>query len=220
MEEVGKQGRTIIFVSHNMGVVNQLCEKCILMEKGEIAEYGQTSHVINRYMTANIKNASKIAFDKNTVRNGSANYLFVWAELRNKENQTQTEFSMGDDLVLVLKFHKNKQTSRKLRIGVQCFSPEGLAIANMVDTDSKFDINHFADHNEVVITLQDIRFYPGMYYFGIWLGSENSDTTYDHIENAIAFDVVNGGKLATRDLPRSTGLLFLTPKWESRVVNS
>jgi len=219
MEEVGKQGRTIIFVSHNMGVVNQLCEKCILIENGKITEYGQTSRVISRYMTANIKNTSKVVFDKNTIRSGNANYLFDWAELRNKENQAQTEFSMGANLTIVIKFHKNKPTSRNLRIGIQCFSPEGLAIANIVDTDSHFDINHFADHNEVAITLQDIRFYPGIYYLGIWLGSENCDITYDHIENAVAFEVINGGELTTRDLPRSTGLLFLTPEWKSRVVD-
>ena len=216
MEEAGRGGRTVIFVSHNMGVINQLCEKCILMENGEIAEFGQTSRVISNYMATNIVNASKVLFDKDTVRDGNASYLFDYAELRNSKNCTQTEFSMGDDLILVLKFHKMKSTMRNVRLGIQCFSPEGIAIANIVDTDSHFDINRFSDHNEVMATIRDIRFYPGTYNIGIWIGSENCDITYDHIENAISFTILNGGKLTTRELPRSAGFLFLTPEWKSR----
>lgn len=51
MEEVTKQeGRTILFVSHNMGAINRLCAKTILLEKGEIVFYGNTKEAIELYM--------------------------------------------------------------------------------------------------------------------------------------------------------------------------
>ena len=50
MEEAGKDGRTILFVSHNMGVISQLCSTCVWLDKGEIREIGQTSTVVNAYM--------------------------------------------------------------------------------------------------------------------------------------------------------------------------
>ncbi|TAN58432.1 ABC transporter ATP-binding protein [Patescibacteria group bacterium] len=216
MEEVGKLGRTIIFVSHNMGIVNQLCTKSILLESGCLIEYAETSHVIKRYLTARDQNASKVVFDKKTIRRGDGRCTFDWVEIRNEENIPQTKFSIGDNLMIVFQFSKNKPIPWNIRMGVQCFSPEGIAIANMVDIDSRFNINQFKDHNEVTVKLHDIRFYPGTYSFSIALDSENSESTYDYIENAIAFEVINGGKLATRDLPRSTGLLLLTPEWGSR----
>jgi lipopolysaccharide transport system ATP-binding protein len=50
MDEAGKEGRTILFVSHNMGVISQLCSKCVWLDKGKIREIGQTGAVINSYM--------------------------------------------------------------------------------------------------------------------------------------------------------------------------
>ena len=50
MEEVThKDGRTILFVSHNLGAVKQLCAKTILIEKGEIKMFGNTEEVIDFY---------------------------------------------------------------------------------------------------------------------------------------------------------------------------
>jgi lipopolysaccharide transport system ATP-binding protein len=51
MEEVGKHGRTIIFVSHNMTAVSTLCKKVLYLEHGEVAGYGETESMISRYLS-------------------------------------------------------------------------------------------------------------------------------------------------------------------------
>ena len=51
MEEVTKkQGRTILFVSHNMAAIQNLCKKCILLEKGKIKAVGDTEDIVNLYL--------------------------------------------------------------------------------------------------------------------------------------------------------------------------
>ena len=50
MDEAGREGRTILFVSHNMGVISQLCPTCVWLNKGEIRNIGQTGDVVNAYM--------------------------------------------------------------------------------------------------------------------------------------------------------------------------
>jgi lipopolysaccharide transport system ATP-binding protein len=51
MEEVTrKQGRTILFVSHNLEAVERLCTKTMLLKKGEVVKFGETSEVINYYI--------------------------------------------------------------------------------------------------------------------------------------------------------------------------
>lgn len=63
MEEVGKEGRTILFVSHNMGVISQLCSTCVWLDKGEIKDIGQTGSIINTYMLNGISElSSEMAF--------------------------------------------------------------------------------------------------------------------------------------------------------------
>jgi lipopolysaccharide transport system ATP-binding protein len=58
MEEVGKEGRTILFVSHNMGVISQLCSTCVWLDQGEIKNIGQTASVVNEYMLNGISELS------------------------------------------------------------------------------------------------------------------------------------------------------------------
>ena len=51
MEEVTKkEGRTILFVSHNMGAIQQLCGRCILLERGRTASIGATDQIIESYL--------------------------------------------------------------------------------------------------------------------------------------------------------------------------
>ncbi len=50
MNEVGKEGRTVIFVSHNMQAVSQLCDRCILLRAGGIVADGTTSQVTEKYL--------------------------------------------------------------------------------------------------------------------------------------------------------------------------
>ena len=51
MEEVTKsEGRTILFVSHNMAAIQRLCPKTVWLEKGKVKEFGETEEVINHYL--------------------------------------------------------------------------------------------------------------------------------------------------------------------------
>jgi lipopolysaccharide transport system ATP-binding protein len=50
MGDIAKQGRTILFVSHNMGAVQQLCSKCVVLEKGAVIFSGKTNEAIAQYL--------------------------------------------------------------------------------------------------------------------------------------------------------------------------
>ncbi len=50
MDNVVSKGRTVLFVSHNMGVIRQLCPMCLLLDNGEIKEMGASDEVIDSYL--------------------------------------------------------------------------------------------------------------------------------------------------------------------------
>ncbi|MBY0246139.1 MAG: ABC transporter ATP-binding protein [Nitrospiraceae bacterium] len=58
MEEVGKEGRTVIFVSHNMGALRALCERGVFLANGQMMAEGNVSNVIKQYMCSVNDNAS------------------------------------------------------------------------------------------------------------------------------------------------------------------
>lgn len=52
MEDVSKSGRTILFVSHNMGAISQLCEKAVLLKQGSVSLYSDTKTVLSQYINS------------------------------------------------------------------------------------------------------------------------------------------------------------------------
>lgn len=65
MEDVSQsEGRTVLFVSHNMGTINQLCNKAIFLNKGKIADMGKTGDIVRKYMQSGTING---LIDKNSV---------------------------------------------------------------------------------------------------------------------------------------------------------
>lgn len=58
MKDVSRQGRTVLFVSHNLSAVKSLCNKAALIEKGKLHEIGQTEKVITTYLTRNYSESS------------------------------------------------------------------------------------------------------------------------------------------------------------------
>jgi len=63
MSEVSKQGRTVLFVSHNMGAIKQLCKQAILLDAGTIKYSGNTELVIEKYI-----DSSKALFNQVDIR--------------------------------------------------------------------------------------------------------------------------------------------------------
>jgi lipopolysaccharide transport system ATP-binding protein len=72
MDEVNKSGRTILFVSHNMAAVQNLCKKGVLLSKGKIESSGEIRHVVEQYLHSELESKSEFIL-KNTVNN-SAGY--------------------------------------------------------------------------------------------------------------------------------------------------
>jgi lipopolysaccharide transport system ATP-binding protein len=62
MEDMSGTGRTILFVSHNMQAINQLCDRAILLEGGGIAADGQTAEVVTRYLQSTHGTGSRRAW--------------------------------------------------------------------------------------------------------------------------------------------------------------
>jgi lipopolysaccharide transport system ATP-binding protein len=67
MQDVAKGGRTVLFVSHNMGVVTSLCPKAMWLNKGALQRTGASRDIVNEYLTLNPSHALIIDFS-NLVR--------------------------------------------------------------------------------------------------------------------------------------------------------
>lgn len=60
MSSVAKEGRTVLFVSHNMQAISALCRRSVLLEKGRVKEVGETQPIVERYLEAQITEATEV----------------------------------------------------------------------------------------------------------------------------------------------------------------
>ena len=64
MKDVSSEGRTVLFVSHNMEAVKNLCRQVVLMEKGEVLEIGDPKAIVNSYFKRNTNYFSNVSFEE------------------------------------------------------------------------------------------------------------------------------------------------------------
>jgi lipopolysaccharide transport system ATP-binding protein len=212
MGDVAKRGRTVLFVSHNLAAVNNLCRATILLDGGCVKQFDESSRVIGYYLADGLGSACSIDLTDYRFRDGNRRAAFEWAELRRQDGEPCQDFSIGDDVEVLFRLRAVGKLE-DIKLAVELRTSDGLRICNMTDSDSGFELLRPDSSETVAIMIKDIRLYPDTYYLSLWAGSTDSRETFDRVEDCLCFNIADGGRLTMRRLPRSAGLLFLTPQW-------
>jgi lipopolysaccharide transport system ATP-binding protein len=68
MGDVASEGRTVLFVSHNMGMITQLCSSCMMFDRGTAGPKGNTTETVEAYLRSS---AETVATEGRSRRTGS-----------------------------------------------------------------------------------------------------------------------------------------------------
>lgn len=219
MQDISKgQGRTVLFVSHNMAAVKSLCTRGIVLENGKVKFNGNIDEAMDNYLSNNNDTGHTVIFDENTKRSGSRNLEFTSVEIRNQNNKLSQEFSIGDDLNIRLKL-KNNSNEIRSEIAIQIKSSDEMPIFHIMARDSNYELKHTNKEEEYNINIKDIRLFPGFYNITLISANTTGHEIYDNIESALSFQVIDGGKYTVRSLPRNIGLIFSNPEWQKITPN-
>lgn len=98
MEDVARDGRTVLFVSHNMGAVSNLCTTSVWIDNGQVTLQGNVDSVLKAY----IKSSTMQSTDKlsHTTRKGTGEARITGARLLDSTGHDSTTFSMGETIIL------------------------------------------------------------------------------------------------------------------------
>ena len=214
MQDISKgEGRTVLFVSHNMAAVKSLCTRGIVLENGKIKFNGDIDEALDVYSNNGNSTDHTVVFDSDTKRTGSRNIEFIAVEIRDQNQKLNHEFSIGDDLIIKFKLQNNTNEA-KSEVGIQIRSSDEMPIFHIMGRDSNFELTHVEKQEEYVVSIKDIRLFPGMYTISFTSNTTTGHQIFDCIENALSFQIIDGGKYTIRSLPRAAGLFFLNPEWK------
>ena len=102
MKEVANKGQTILFVSHNMQSIRNLCQSCIVLKDGEIEGLGDTSTSINKYLSSSKKNSASgtVEFDDNVMRDGTGEVRIKSIEVRNSSKNISSKLKYKEPFTI------------------------------------------------------------------------------------------------------------------------
>lgn len=134
MDEVSRNGKTVLFVSHNFPAVERLCNKGILLESGRLKNQGEVSLILSQYMQATSLNVEKAQVE---VKSGEAK--FVSWQFRN--SSTKMPYSCYSRDVCVIEFKLvARRLIREAFIGLAIWSEEGVLVfaSSSLDNEGKY----------------------------------------------------------------------------------
>ena len=182
MEEVGKEGRTVLFVSHNMAMISNLCQKAIVLDAGRLSFQGPTSEaVLKYYQGAEAKSASR-GFE-------SENAVLLGADLIGLGNAL--DVTIHDEVIVRMRYRIKRAIEGRCVPNFHFFSAEG----NYVFVSSAEGVNimppgeYFAD-----CTIPGKLLNEGAYFVGLALTTYYSAGSFDvefFDQNALTFNVID-----------------------------
>ena len=205
-------GRTVLFVSHNMAAVSQLCTHGLFMSNGTVKSSGGITRVIDEYMNVSVSTTTVVDPASVVSRAGNKQCFFNSIEIRSSSGKQLRDFSIGEDICFSIEAGSSVKNGN-IKIGIQIKTSDGMSVSNMLNVDSGFVIPDFTGTHNYSVCIKDVRLYPDTYYVSFALESADSLIMYDFLEDCLSFTILGGGNLTTRNLPKSAGILFLTPDW-------
>ena len=189
MEDVGKNGRTVLFVSHNMAAIQQLCSSCINLSKGKLIFMGTSHQAVEHYMDSQKRMPQYIDdgyIDLENTRD--KNYrakIFKKIRLLDKNNLSQSTFPMMGSLKIEIILNSTKAFSgMDYSIAIHTLADQRLtSFATWMST------NKTPTPSKIVLDIPKIIFASGSYKIYLSMTHPVEGEYIDRIDNAITFHV-------------------------------
>ena len=207
MKQVSGEGRTVLFVSHNMGAIQNLCQRAIWLNQGQLIIDNQTQIVINDYLST-ATNFSNISLADRKDRQGDGKVRFTSVKFENEQG-TVHYFYSGQKAKIILFFENNTNQNLKnfnIALGIDNQMGERITHLSTEIRGTNLDNVNY-DINYVTIELNKLPFTAGRYSFTIF--STVNGVIADWIQNAGFFEVESGDFYGTGKIPETTHGSFL-----------
>ncbi len=155
MQQMGREsGRTVLFVSHNLTAVRNLCPRSILMNHGQVTFSGETGAVIERYLADAEQTERSLTWDIND-NPGAEGLILKSARLTDRTGSTATPLVSSDPFFVEIEYEL-KQATPNMRVSLSLFNGTGDLI--LITSDYFFD-EHNRRRNPGIFT--SILEFPG-----------------------------------------------------------
>jgi lipopolysaccharide transport system ATP-binding protein len=215
MDELRSAGRTVLFVSHNMAAIENLCSRCIWIEAGRIKADGPPVEVIADYMkTFSRASSGTVDLERIPSRSGNGQAVFTSMSFLDRAGEITNYLRSGDAIIIRLHY-RARERLRDFVIGINVHTELGTLVAASNNWATGDDIpiveegEGYADFE-----IDCLYLLPGRYYLSLWLGKW--ENLHDVLKDCISFDVESSDYYGSgRGIESRFGLMFFPSRWRS-----
>jgi lipopolysaccharide transport system ATP-binding protein len=208
MSDVAGEGRTVLFVSHNMDAVLRLCSRALLLEQGHIVANDASQAVVARYLARFATETQprqwvSLVDVPRPRTSGEARFARVRYEApREPSGIPRPASALTVEMEIVADAPMSIGS-----LGVKLRSQTGLALVNADIIEQGQALHLHAGTNLVRLDIEALYLNPGRYVVSLWASQAVSAMAIDHVESALEIDVVDMESRGLGVSPRVSALV-------------
>jgi len=211
MDDVSKSGRTVLFVSHNMGAVENLCSEVIVIQKGEILISGNAKESITTYLSVSSANENI----KLPIRPKNYNPLDVFFKkinLLNSNGVYTNNFRFGESFIIEIEIGSSSDLQDlSLICGIDSFEQKRIFTSVSSQKDIKLTIKN--NHSvRILISYRDLILHPGTYHLFLSI-RKGRKIVYDTIQINSIIQINEASYNDKVSFEGHYGFLRVDPNW-------
>jgi lipopolysaccharide transport system ATP-binding protein len=158
MGEVGQEGRTVLFVSHNMAAITRLCKWGLWLDKGRVASRGTAEEVVAQYFAAGIQALGELNFRERELEAPGSEFIRLLA-LRIRSDRGEVTASLDSRSPITIEIeYEVLRAAPSLRVGFSLTAHDGTVLFTATDSD---DVERDAEHTKAPGTYASVCTIPG-----------------------------------------------------------
>jgi len=224
MDEVARGGRTVFLVSHNMGVVSDLTQRCIYLENGRLSALGDSGKMVEMYLKRSLHAQSDrsngLEFYRRE-RNLDSDVKVVGIGLNGRALNSGAfqDIDLGEEFELLVELDVVKPLRGAL-MDVELKTSRGERVTVLLSWDQGFALYLEPGRHSVKARVRHLQLSPGEYFVTVGVNQSTHARAYDVIQDFPFLRVVNSGQI-THWLERPWGVLHCNSvQWHTRPIDN
>lgn len=217
MKDVSGQGRTVLFVSHNMPSIRMLCDSCIHLSKGLLINKGDTDTIIGEYLNnqlVQVSGLSEITDDQHTSGTGEMRFEAIC--LYNSLGIATTTLDFLETFSIEIHAEIIKKIE-KVSLCVFVVNQYGERVLMAVENEKYEPSNFESGKIKFKVEMRD-HLMPGNYSFGLAANYFHTGGDIDFVESCYPFTIGKESKTENMEYPWATIHGYIKPKTNWKLI--
>ncbi len=144
MSDVAGEGRTVLFVSHNMSAVTRLTKECIILEHGKMTKRAPSAEAVDYYLSHGYEKGGERTWEANEIPADAAPFKPIALRVKNSKGQVVDSVRSVEPVTIEMEYSLDRPITG-LRVGIYLLTIRGEYVFTSFDTDDPELFSHFSE---------------------------------------------------------------------------